>query len=185
MDQAQQNLDRMRVTAPMDGLISIQKNMNASGGFYFTGMSVPDYRPGDQVQPGSSIVQVMNPGSMNLTAQVQEDQRDNIKPGEPVSVKFDALPERPFQGTVKSIGGMTTQPFFGSMSTHGFDVTIQLNGADARLRPGLTADLVFQGPRQSSVLSIPRQALFMKDGKRIVYVRSGTSYQQQQVTVKG
>ena len=28
MDQAQQNLDKMHVTAPMDGLVSIQKNMN-------------------------------------------------------------------------------------------------------------------------------------------------------------
>ena len=31
MDQAQQNLDKMHVTAPMDGLISIQKNMNVHG----------------------------------------------------------------------------------------------------------------------------------------------------------
>src|SRR3984957_1691105 len=29
MDQAQQNIDKMSVTAPMDGLISIQKNMDA------------------------------------------------------------------------------------------------------------------------------------------------------------
>ena len=59
MDQAQQNLDKMRVTAPMDGLVSIQKNTNASGGFFFTGMSLPDYHEGDQVQPGSSIAQVV------------------------------------------------------------------------------------------------------------------------------
>lgn len=185
MDQAQQNLERMRVTAPMDGLISIQKNVNASGGFYFTGMSVPDYRPGDQVQPGSAIVEVLNPGSMNLTARVQEDQHDNVKPGDPVTVNFDALPERTFQGKVKNVGGMTMRPFWGSMSIHGFDVTLQLNGTDPRLRPGLTADLTFKGLRQNSVLSIPRQALFMKDGKRIVYVKKGASYQQQQVTVKG
>ena len=50
MDQAQQNIDKMSVVAPMDGLISIQKNMDASGGFFFTGMSLPDYRAGDQAQ---------------------------------------------------------------------------------------------------------------------------------------
>jgi HlyD family secretion protein len=55
MDQAQQNLDKMRVTAPMDGLVSIQKNMNASGGFFFTGMSLPDYHEGDQVQPAARL----------------------------------------------------------------------------------------------------------------------------------
>src|SRR5262249_43957753 len=100
MDQARQNLDRMRVTATIDGLVSIQKNMGASGGFYFTGMTMPDYRPGDQVQPGSAIAEILNPASMNLTAQVQEDQHDNVKLGETVVVKFDALPDRTFQGSV-------------------------------------------------------------------------------------
>ena len=186
MDQAQQNLDRMHVTSTMDGLISIQRNMNASGGFYFTGMSVPDYRPGDQVQPGSAIVQVLSPGNMDLTANVQEDQRDNVKQGTPVTVKFDALPEKTFHGTVKIVGGMAMQSIFSdSGATHGFNVTIQLSGTDARLRPGLTADVVFQGARQAGVLSVPRQAIFMKDGKQIVYVRKGTSYQQQEVRIKG
>src|SRR3984885_6911668 len=68
LDQAQQNLDKMRVTAPMDGLISIQKNMNASGGFFFTGMSLPDYHEGDQVQAGSAIAQVVDPQGLDLTS---------------------------------------------------------------------------------------------------------------------
>lgn len=187
MDQAQQNLERMRVSAPMDGLVSIQKNMNASGGFYFTGMSLPDYRPGDQVQPGSAIIQVLNPAEMNLTARVAEDQHDNVKQGEPVTVKFDALPGRVFQGTVKTVGGMSMQSVFESDSNagHGFEVTIQLSGTDPRLRPGLSADITFKGARQTGVLFVPRQALFMKDGKRIVYMKKGTSYQQQEVKVTG
>jgi HlyD family secretion protein len=185
MEQAQENLDRMRVTAPMDGLMSIQKNQNASGGFFFTGMSLPDYRPGDQVQPGSLIVQVLNPDSMNLTATVQEDQHDNVKEGASVTVNFDALPEKSFQGSVKTVGGMAMQSPFEGMTNHGFSVTIQLSGADPRLRPGLTADVKFQGSHQAGVLSIPRQALFMKDGKQIVYVKKGTSYQQQEVKIDG
>lgn len=185
MDQAQQNLDHMRVTSPMDGLASIQKNMNASGGFYFTGMSVPDYRAGDQVQPGSSIVQVLNPASMNLTARIPEDQHANVKQGEAVTVRFDALPDREFKGTVKSVGGMTIASVFGGPSMHGADVTIDLAGTDPRLRPGLTADVLIRGEVQRSVLSAPRQALFMKDGKRVVFVNKGGSYQQQAVTVKG
>ena len=185
MNQAQDNLDHMRVTAPMDGLASIQKNMNASGGFYFTGMSVPDYRAGDQVQPGSSIVQVLNPASMNLTARVPEDQHANVKQGDSVTVRFDGLPDREFKGSVKSVGGMTIGSFFGSPSVHGADVTIELTGSDARLRPGLTADVLLHGQEQRSVLSVPRQALFMKDGKRVVFVKKAGSYQQQAVTVKG
>ncbi len=183
MDQAQQNLDRMRITAPMDGLVSIQKNMNASGGFFFTGMSLPDYRPGDQVQAGSPIVQILDPAGMNLTSKVQESEHDNVKPGENVEVRFDALPDFAFQGSVKTVGGMAMQSWFNSDSSHGFDVTIQLANMDARLRPGLTAQIVFQGSRKSSVLYIPRQALFMREGKRIVYIRKAGSYQQREVKV--
>jgi HlyD family secretion protein len=185
MDQAQQNLDHMRVPSPMDGLASIQKNMNASGGFYFTGMSVPDYRAGDQVQPGSSIVQVLNPASMNLTARVPEDQHANVKQGEAVTVRFKAIPDREFKGTVKAVGGMSISSVFGGPSVHGSDVTIELAATDPRLRPGLTADVLIQGQQQRSVLSAPRQALFMKDGKRVVFVKKGGSYEQQTVTVKG
>ena len=185
MDQAQQNLDHMHVTAPMDGLVSIQKNMDASGGMFFSGMSLPDFRPGDQVRPGSAIVQVLDPGGMNLTARVQEDQHDNVKVGEPVDVNFDAIRGKTFRGTVKTVAGMSMQSFFNSESTHTFAVTILLVDPDPGLRPGLTAEIVFEGPRQSAVLSIPRQALFMKDGKRVVYVRTGSSYQQHEVKIKG
>jgi len=41
MDVAQQNIDKMRVTASTDGLVSIEKNM--TGGFFFSGMALPDF----------------------------------------------------------------------------------------------------------------------------------------------
>jgi HlyD family secretion protein len=186
MDQAQQNLAHMRVTTPMDGLASIQKNQNAAGGFYFTGMTLPDYRPGDQVQPGSAIVQILDPAGMNLVSKVPEGEHDNIKNGESVRVMFDALPDTVFNGIVKSVGGMSTNSIFSGPdpSSHTFDVTIQLQGNDPRLRPGLTAGIVFHGAQVTSVLYIPRQALFMKEGKRVVYVRKDGSYQQHLVKIK-
>lgn len=185
MDQAQQHLDHMRVTAPMDGLISIQKNMNASGGIFFTGMTLPDYRPGDQVYPGNAIAQILDPAGLNLTAKIAEEQRENVKPGEAVEVRFDALPDEVFHGTVKTVGGMSMQSIFNSADTgHGFDVTIDLAQRDARLRPGLTAEITLLGDRKANVLYVPRLALFMKDGKRMVYVAKGGSYQQRQVKVQ-
>ena len=186
MDQAQQNLERMRVTAPMDGLVSIQKNQNAAGGFYFTGMTLPDYRPGDTVQPGSAIVQVLDPHGMNLVSKVPEDEHDNIKMGQAVKVRFHAIPGAAFDGTVTSVGGMTVTSIFSGAdpSSHTFDVTIQLKDTDPRLRPGLTAEVIYQGARSAGVLYVPRQALFMKDGKRVVFVRKGGSYQQHEVKIK-
>jgi HlyD family secretion protein len=184
MDQAQQNLDKMRVTASMDGLVSIQKNMNASGGFFFTGMSLPDYHEGDQVQPGSSIAQVVDPQGLDLTSKIDEQDRGNVQVGQPVDVIFDALPGQVFHGTVKSVGGMSVRQFFSSNTNGNFEVGIQLANKDPRLRSGFTAQIVFLGASKKNVLYLPRQALFLKDGKRIVYARKGNGYEQREVKIQ-
>jgi HlyD family secretion protein len=124
MDQAQRNLDQMRVTAPMDGLVSIQKNMNASGGFFFTGMTLPAYHEGDQVQAGSLIAQVVDPNGMDLTSKIGEQDRSNVQEGQAAEVVFDALPGKVFHGKVKSVGGASMQQFFASNGSGGFDVSI-------------------------------------------------------------
>lgn len=184
MDQAQQNLDKMRVTAPMNGLVSIQKNENASGGFFFTGMSLPDYHEGDQVQPGSSIAEVVDPQGLDLTSKIGEAVRSNVQTGQAVEVVFDALPGHVFHGTVKSVGGMSVRQFFSSNTNGTFEVSIQLAETDSRLRSGFTAQLVFLGGSKKNVLYLPRQALFLKDGKRIVYIRKGNGYEQREVKIE-
>jgi HlyD family secretion protein len=185
MNQAQQNLEKMRVAAPMNGLVSIQRNIEASGGMFFTGMSLPDYRPGDTVQPGTAIAQVLDPRSMELSVQVSETERANVRPGLPVTVHFDALPDKPMHGTVKSIGGAAISRFFDSAPSHNFECTVQLTDLDSRLRPGLTAHVEIEGSRLQHVLYLPRQAVFSKDGKWIVYVRNGGSYEQRAVHITG
>ncbi len=140
MDQAQQNLDKMRVTAPMDGLVSIQKNVFVMGGMMFTGMVLPDYHEGDQVQSGASIAQVVDPQGLDLTTKISEQDRNSVAVGQPVQVTFDALPGQVFHGTVKSVGGMTVRQFFASNSSSNFDVSIQsLRQSRSSLRPSVPA----------------------------------------------
>jgi HlyD family secretion protein len=184
MDQAQQNIDKMRVPAAMDGLVSIQKNRDASGGFFFDGMTLPDYREGDQVQPGSAIAEVIDSREMEITAKINEHDRSNIKPGQPVEVEFDALPGEIFHGTVKTVGGMSRRQFWEENEGGKFDVAIQLPNINSRLRPGLTAQVVIRGDSKKNVLYVPRQALFLKDGKRIVYVKSGNGFEQREIKIQ-
>ncbi len=184
MDQAQQNIDKMHVPAAMDGLVSIEKNRDANGGFFFDGMTLPDYREGDQVQPGSGIAEVIDSREMEITAKINEHERSNIKAGQPVDIEFDALPGHVFHGTVKNVGGMSLRNFWEGNEGGKFDVAIQLPNADPRLRPGLTAQVTILGDEKKNVLYIPRQALFMNDGKRVVYVKKGGGFEPREVKVQ-
>ena len=96
MDQAQGNIDKMRVVAPMDGLVALEKNEGAAGGFYFSGMSLPEYREGDQVEPGRTVGQVVDAKEMELSAKVGELERNNIKEGQSVDLQLDAFPGSTF-----------------------------------------------------------------------------------------
>jgi multidrug resistance efflux pump len=184
MDQAQQSLDKMRVIAPMDGLVSIQKNMDALGGFMISGMSIPDFHEGDQVQPGRSVAEVVDPNGLDLTAKIGEQDRANVQVGQPVEVHFDALPDEVFHGTVKGVGGMSVRGIFSNSTNGTFDVSVQLATQDVKFRSGLTAQIVFLGANKQKVLYLPRLAVFVKDGKRIVYVKKGNGYEQREVTIQ-
>ena len=176
IDQAKQNIEKMRVATTMDGLVAIQRNME--GEFFFEGQSIPDYHVGDQTRPGSPIAQVIDPSQLQLNGKVGELDRANIRVGQSVEIEFDALPGRIFHGSVKSAAGMIQRQFFDDDSTGKYDVTIQLVDPDPKLRPGLTAQITILGDKKSNVLYIPKQALFLKDGKQVVYLKNAAGLEQ-------
>ena len=182
MDQAQQNITKMRVVSPMDGLVAIQKN--ESGDVMFFGQNLPDYRIGDQAQSGAAIAQVIDPAGMEITAKVSELQRGDVDSGQGVEIEFDAMPGKIFHGTVKSAGGMVQRQIWdlGSAASN-YDVSIHLSETDARLRPGLTAQVVILGGNKNGLIYVPHQAIFQKDGKQIVYLKTRSGFDQCSITI--
>jgi HlyD family secretion protein len=184
MDQAQDNINKMRVTAPMDGLVALEKNQGAAGGFFFSGMSLPEYHEGDQVEAGRSVGQVIDPKGMELVAKVGELERNNIKEGQLVDLQLDALPGSTFHGTVKTVGGNNARRFWEDDSSSKFEISVTLATTDAQMRPGLTAHVFINSDPQKNVIYAPRQALFLKENKRIVYVRNGNSFEPREVKIQ-
>lgn len=184
MDQAQGNIDKMRVVAPMDGLVALEKNDGATGGFFFSGMSLPEYREGDQVEAGRTVGQIIDPGEMELVANVGELDRNNIKEGQSVDVELDALPGTTFHGTVKNVSGNNTRRFWDDDTATKFEVSIKLATTDERMRPGLSAHVSINSDPRKNVLYVPRQTLFLKDNKRIVYVRNGSNFDPREVKIQ-
>ena len=65
-----------------------------------------------------------------------------------------------------------------------FDATFQLAEADPNIRPGVTAQVTITGEVIKDALYLPRQALFEREGKPLVYVRTGGDFQAQEVKIK-
>ncbi|HVH72547.1 MAG TPA: efflux RND transporter periplasmic adaptor subunit, partial [Candidatus Dormibacteraeota bacterium] len=155
MNQAEENIKKMRITAPIDGLVVIQGNRDSTGGWFSRGMTLPDYHVGDQVNPGSSIAEVVDASHLEVYGQVGEIDHSNLKAGQPVDIQIYALPGENFAGKVETVGGATSHQFWGDNAKHKFDVTILLDKLDPRLRPGFAARLSIRGDQLSKAVSIP------------------------------
>jgi len=183
MDQALENIKNMEVHSPIDGLVVIRQNQNAAGGFFFSGMTLPDFEQGDQINPGSTIADVIDMKAMEITAHVSEGDRVNVRSGQAVEVRADALPGAVLRGTVKNVATATGEFFISSASGRS-DVTITLDQLDGRLRPGFTVHLTILGDSLKNALWIPREAVFDKDGKQIVYARDANDFEPRPVQVR-
>ena len=84
MEQAEQNIKNMHITSPIDGLVVIHGNRDSTGGFFMDGMTLPDYHVGDQVNPGSSIAEVIDMSQLEVSSKIGETDRINLKAGQSV-----------------------------------------------------------------------------------------------------
>ena len=182
MDQAQGNTEKMRVSAPIDGLVALEKNEDSAGGFFF-GQMLPEYHEGDQVEAGRKVGQVIDPSEMEVLARVGELERNSIREGQAVDIELDAFPGAIFHGAVKTVGGTNRRMFWEPDTGAKFQVTVGLSGKDQRLRPGFTARITIHGDPRKNALYVPRQGLFLKDSKRVVFLRSGSGFEPREIKI--
>ena len=180
--EAQRNIQSMQVRSPIDGVVFVQENENASGGMYW-GQALPPFQEGDQVYPGMVVGQVIDLEKMEIDAKVKEGERATLKTGQTADVRVDALPGTVLQAKVESVAGMVSNMWFDDPS-HNFDVTLALTKLDPRLRPGFSAHVVIYGDHLNQALSIPQQAIFNMESKPEVYVEKSGGFQPTPVKIR-
>ena len=182
MQQAQKNIQNMHLRAPMDGLVAVQENRQTN--FYFPGMRLPEYREGDEVQPGGFVAQVLDVEQMEIQGKVAETDRANLSPGEPAEIDVYALPHQMVAGKVKDVAGAALQAsFFSDSGASKFGVVIALDHPDPQLRPGLTGLVAISAGEVKNVLYLPPQAIFAKDNNPVFYVRQGSDFVRQKIKI--
>jgi multidrug resistance efflux pump len=177
MKLAQQNIDNMKLRAPISGVVVMSQSssmmMVSSGGVIITDST--EYREGDQAYPGMTIAQIQDVQRMEIASKVAETDRSNLNPGQAIDVRVDSLPSASFTGKVKSLAGMaststqTASDYYAGIRS--FDAVFELDSKGIRINPGVSTRIEIRGTNLDDALSLPRQALFAKEGKSIVYVR--------------
>jgi HlyD family secretion protein len=173
---ARQNIEAMTLRSHRAGYVSIKENN--TGNIQFFGMTLPILQLGDTVRPGMAVAEIPDLKNWELAAKIGELDRGHLAPGEKVDITIIAVPDKPFTGHVKEIGGTIGQPW----DRH-FECKIALDDPSSELRPGMSATIVVTTEEMKNVLWLPAQALFESDGRTFVYLRSGPSFVGKDVTL--
>lgn len=129
---------------------------------------------GELLLPGKQIVTIVNPDRIYVLATIDEVDVGRLRLGQPVTITVDAFPGEKFQGTVRRISPIVSG---GKLETRTADVWIYFNKRDARMKPGMSADVEILITTLENVLSVPSQSIVERDGKKQVYVAEGKTVQ--------
>jgi len=195
MKLAQQNIDNMTLRAPIGGIVALSQNQDSMSGIVYSGMEIPEYREGDQVTPGRMIAQIQDFGEIEIRSKVTETERGGLDVGQQIDVQVDSKPLKRFSGSIKSLAPSAAssslmssmssyQDYLEGLSTRSFDATFEIDPKGETLNAGVTARITIGTGQAEEVLSVPRQALFEKDGKQIVYIKQVSGWQAQTIQIK-
>jgi HlyD family secretion protein len=193
MKLAQENIENMTIRAPANGIVVAAQNIYFSSSINIISISsIPSYKAGDQVYPGRPIAQIQDVDQVEVYSRVLEADRGNLALGQPAEIWLDSRPTKPFMGHIKSLASSANSPsnagstleLLESLSTRSFDAVFEFEPEEEQVKLGVTAQIVIQGKNVENALSLPRQAIFQKDGRPVVYVKEATDWRAHNVQIK-
>lgn len=130
MLHSQANASLMQVRAPIDGIVvfnTIWKQGNMG-----------EVQEGDQIRPGMSFMEVVDPSAMQVHALVNQEDLRFLRLGETAHVHLDAYPDIDLKGRLESVDPVGQQGDFSSKLRR-FSAIFSIQGSDPRLMPDLSA----------------------------------------------
>jgi len=176
VQRAESALAKMTVQAPSAGMISLVPMWHPEG-------QAP-FKPGDRAWPGAPIAELPDVSTLRVSARADETERGRLSLKQTVNAQLDAIPDRQFTGQIEQISTIATIDFTaGWPFPRNFNLEIALDQADARLKPGMTAQLTVVVDRVADALTIPVQASFQRSGQTVAYVWEGSKFQERVIEI--
>ncbi|HEX2121917.1 MAG TPA: HlyD family efflux transporter periplasmic adaptor subunit, partial [Thermoanaerobaculia bacterium] len=170
--QAQEGLQALQVVAPHDGILVLQRNWRGD---------LP--RVGDTMWRGFPIGEIPELETMKAEVFVLEADAAGLAVDQKATVTLESQPGKTFSGKVTSVDKIA-RPRIPRQPVQYFGATIELDRSDAKLmKPGTRVRAVLEVESQKNAFPIPRQALFEKEGKKLVYRKTAGRYEPVPVTI--
>lgn len=164
--QAEQGLRALQVVAPHDGILVLSRNWRGD---------MP--RIGDMMWRGQPIGEIPELASMKAEVFVLEADAAGLAAGQKATVTLESHRDVTFPGKIQTVDKMA-RPRIPRQPVQYFGVTVEIERTEAKfMKPGTRVRALLELENQSGAFAIPRQAVFEKEGKKLVYRKKGDSFE--------
>jgi hypothetical protein len=167
----QQTLDVMQLPSPGNGLVVYRRDRRV------------DPKVGDNTQAGQVLIELVNLNALQARIYVLEKEAGSLQKDKPVTIQLDALPDKEFHGTVRTVSSLAASLERNSpLKYFTCDVTINDAGEYLRLiKPGMTMRARVILEKYDSCFMVPSSAIDFKNDQTIVYIKKGDGYEKRTV----
>lgn len=143
---------RITVTSPVDGTVA---------------EVMQDALEGMRVRPGMNLYKIADLSTVWVHADVYESDLPWIRKNQPAIVSFRNDPGRVYRGTVLFLYPEV------SRETRTLKLCVEMPNPGGRLRPGMYADVVIEGPPLPGAVVVPQSAVIRTGERSIIFVGLG------------
>ncbi|MEL6448593.1 MAG: HlyD family efflux transporter periplasmic adaptor subunit [Pseudomonadota bacterium] len=156
---AKAELESFTIRAPRDGLVIVGTDQQGQ-----------KLDANDAVNPGMTVVEVIDDDVLVIEAEVPEFAAASLKVGQSARVALDAAGSGELEGTIVEVSSIVRrQSRFSQAMVR--DVSIQLADDAVPLRPGMSTQVTLVVDTVSNALAVPEQALRYRDGRPGLMIR--------------
>jgi multidrug resistance efflux pump len=134
---AEGNAVLMSVKAPFAGFVVVKQ--------VWKGNSQAEVQQGEEVRPGTAILDIVDPAGMQVRARVNQSDVNMVAVGQPAKIRLDAYPELLFDGKVQAVTPLGTASTL-TPKVRSFTALVSIAGMDPQLMPDLSASVEISPP---------------------------------------
>lgn len=134
-------------------------------------------RVGSFVNPGDLLAGVAELGTVQVRAFIDEPDIGRLSQGQPVSITWDALPDRTWTGAVTRVP--TTVVTRGTRMVG--EIVVDVPNEDRKLLPNINVSVSIVTAERKDVITVPREAVRADGAQKYVFIVSGHELHRQNV----
>ncbi|MBN2644394.1 MAG: HlyD family secretion protein [Desulfuromonadaceae bacterium] len=169
LEKIRQQIARTRIVAPQAGMVVYATSTQAS----WRG-SVEPLAAGQEVRERQELIYLPSSGAKMVETKIHESDLQQIALGQPCRVRVDALPGELFAGRVETVAVLpdATSAWLNP-DLKLYNVEVGLEDQHDSLRTGMNCQVEIQIASLDQTLSLPLQAVVLREGRAVVYVKQG------------